>query len=57
MHMLAMDIVRENKLDEKVKLVKGRLEETELPYEKYDIIISEPQSSTLALTSTLRKIF
>lgn len=37
----AMDIVRENKMDEKVKLVKGRLEETELPYEKYDIIVSE----------------
>jgi len=37
----AMDIVRENKMDEKIKLVKGRLEETELPYEKYDIIVSE----------------
>jgi len=37
----AMDIVRENKMEEKVKLVKGRLEETELPYEKYDIIVSE----------------
>jgi len=37
----AMDIVRENKLEDKVKLVKGRLEETELPYEKYDIIVSE----------------
>jgi len=37
----AMDIVRENKLDDKVKLVKGRLEETELPYEKYDLIVSE----------------
>ena len=37
----AMDIVRENKMDDKVKLVKGRLEENELPYEKYDIIVSE----------------
>ena len=38
---LAMDIVRENKMDDKFKLVKERLEETELPYEKYDIIVSE----------------
>jgi len=37
----AMDIVRENKLEDKVKLVKGRLEETELPFDKYDIIVSE----------------
>jgi protein arginine N-methyltransferase 3 len=37
----AMDIVRENKMDDKVKLVNGRLEEVELPYEKYDIIVSE----------------
>jgi len=37
----AMDIVRENKMEDKVKLVKGRLEETELPYEKFDIIVSE----------------
>ena len=32
----AMDIEREKKMD-KVKLVKGKLEETEFPYEKYDI--------------------
>jgi len=37
----AMDIVRENKMEDRVKLVKGRLEETELPYEKFDIIVSE----------------
>eukprot|EP00092_Neocalanus_flemingeri_P091390 GFUD01115855.1.p1 GENE.GFUD01115855.1~~GFUD01115855.1.p1 ORF type:complete len:606 (+),score=169.37 GFUD01115855.1:62-1819(+) len=37
----AMDIVRENKMDDRVKLVKGRLEETELPYDKFDIIVSE----------------
>jgi len=37
----AMDIVRENELEDKVKLVKGRLEETVLPYDEYNIIVSE----------------
>jgi len=37
----AMDIIRENKLTEMVTLVKGRLEETPLPEEKFDFIISE----------------
>ena len=37
----AMDIIRENKLTEKITLVKGRLEETPLPEEKFDFIISE----------------
>ena len=37
----AMDIVRENKLTERITLVKGRLEETELPERKFDFIISE----------------
>jgi protein arginine N-methyltransferase 3 len=37
----AMDIVRENQLEGTVTLVKGRLEETQLPHEKFDIIVSE----------------
>ena len=32
---------RENNLDDKVKLLKGKLEEISLPHEKYDIIVSE----------------
>ncbi|XP_023176144.2 protein arginine N-methyltransferase 1 [Drosophila hydei] len=36
----AMDIVRKNNV-KNVKLVKGRLEDTELPEAKYDVIISE----------------
>ncbi|ALC47737.1 Art3, partial [Drosophila busckii] len=36
----AMDIVRKNKIAN-ISLVKGRLEDTELPEPKYDIIISE----------------
>uniref|UniRef100_A0A1Q3F1J6 type I protein arginine methyltransferase n=1 Tax=Culex tarsalis TaxID=7177 RepID=A0A1Q3F1J6_CULTA len=36
----AMDIVRRNKIDN-IKFVKGRLEDSELPVEKVDIIVSE----------------
>lgn len=37
----AMDIVRENGLNDRITLVKGRLEETPLPHDKFDIIVSE----------------
>jgi len=37
----AMDIVRQNDLDSKVTLVKGRLEDIQLPVEKFDLIVSE----------------
>ena len=37
----AMDIIRENGMEDRVKLVKGKLEEIELPVEKFDIIVSE----------------
>uniref|UniRef100_A0AAG5CMT7 type I protein arginine methyltransferase n=1 Tax=Anopheles atroparvus TaxID=41427 RepID=A0AAG5CMT7_ANOAO len=36
----AMDIVRNNSIDN-IRFVKGRLEDTELPVEKVDIIVSE----------------
>ncbi|KFB37344.1 hypothetical protein ZHAS_00004637 [Anopheles sinensis] len=36
----AMDIVRSNNIDN-IRFVKGRLEDTELPVEKVDIIVSE----------------
>uniref|UniRef100_A0A182T1P2 type I protein arginine methyltransferase n=1 Tax=Anopheles maculatus TaxID=74869 RepID=A0A182T1P2_9DIPT len=36
----AMDIVRKNNIDN-IRFVKGRLEDTELPVEKVDIIVSE----------------
>lgn len=32
---------RENKLDDKISLIHGRIENTELPVQKVDIIISE----------------
>ncbi|NXT85836.1 ANM3 methyltransferase, partial [Zapornia atra] len=37
----AMDIVRLNKLENIITLVKGRIEEVDLPLEKVDVIISE----------------
>ena len=37
----AMDIIRENKMEDRVTLVKGKLEELELPREKFDVIVSE----------------
>ncbi|RXM31740.1 Sodium- and chloride-dependent glycine transporter 2 [Acipenser ruthenus] len=37
----AMDIVRSNNLDGTIALIKGRIEEVDLPAEKVDIIISE----------------
>lgn len=37
----AMDIVRENGYHETIDLIKGRIEDTVLPVEKVDIIVSE----------------
>ncbi|XP_047437520.1 protein arginine N-methyltransferase 3 [Mugil cephalus] len=37
----AMDIVRSNQLEDKITLIKGRIEDIKLPVEKVDIIISE----------------
>jgi len=37
----AMDIVQENGLKDRVELVKGRLEETKLPYDSFQFIVSE----------------
>ncbi|KAK3925088.1 Protein arginine N-methyltransferase 3 [Frankliniella fusca] len=37
----AMDIVRENGLESQITLVKGRLEDTAIPEQKVDLIVSE----------------
>lgn len=37
----AMDIVRENNLDSKIKAVRGRLEDGQMPFDKVDILVSE----------------
>ncbi|XP_068154143.1 LOW QUALITY PROTEIN: protein arginine N-methyltransferase 1 [Drosophila tropicalis] len=51
----AMDIVRKNKLTN-IHLVKGRLEDTVLPDDKYDIIISEWMGYFLLYESMLDSI-
>lgn len=37
----AMDIIRENNFQDKIHLIKGRLEDTNLEDDKFDIILSE----------------
>ncbi|XP_039495621.1 protein arginine N-methyltransferase 1 [Drosophila santomea] len=51
----AMDIIRKNKV-ENVELIKGRLEDTDLPEAKYDIIISEWMGYFLLYESMLDSI-
>lgn len=38
---------RSNKLEDKITLIKGRIEDIRLPVEKVDIVISEWMVSTL----------
>uniref|UniRef100_A0A8C5PK56 type I protein arginine methyltransferase n=1 Tax=Leptobrachium leishanense TaxID=445787 RepID=A0A8C5PK56_9ANUR len=52
----AMDIIRSNKLEDKISLVKGRIEEVELPVEKVDIIISEWMGYFLLFESMLDSV-
>lgn len=52
----AMDIVRENKLEDKVKLIKGRIEDVDLPVDKVDIIISEWMGYFLLFESMLDSV-
>uniref|UniRef100_UPI00398F527E protein arginine N-methyltransferase 3 isoform X3 n=1 Tax=Pristiophorus japonicus TaxID=55135 RepID=UPI00398F527E len=52
----AMDIVRENKLDGVVTLIRGRIEDVELPVDKVDIIISEWMGYFLLFESMLDSI-
>ncbi|NXP40162.1 ANM3 methyltransferase, partial [Leiothrix lutea] len=52
----AMDIIRLNKLEKVVTLVKGRIEEVDLPLEKVDIIISEWMGYFLLFESMLDSV-
>ncbi|XP_052708946.1 protein arginine N-methyltransferase 3-like [Crassostrea angulata] len=52
----AMDIVRENGLDDVVTLLKGRIEDVELPVDKVDIIISEWMGYFLLFESMLDSV-
>ncbi|XP_064423291.1 protein arginine N-methyltransferase 3 isoform X3 [Latimeria chalumnae] len=52
----AMDIVRSNNLENTITLVKGRIEEVDLPVEKVDIIISEWMGYFLLFESMLDSV-
>ncbi|XP_051918487.1 protein arginine N-methyltransferase 3 [Hippocampus zosterae] len=52
----AMDIVRSNKLEDKITLLKGRIEDISLPVEKVDIIISEWMGYFLLFESMLDSV-
>nr|XP_019954970.1 PREDICTED: protein arginine N-methyltransferase 3 [Paralichthys olivaceus] len=52
----AMDIVRSNQLEDKITLIKGRIEDISLPVEKVDIIISEWMGYFLLFESMLDSI-
>uniref|UniRef100_A0A8C6L635 Protein arginine N-methyltransferase 3 n=1 Tax=Nothobranchius furzeri TaxID=105023 RepID=A0A8C6L635_NOTFU len=52
----AMDIVRSNNLEDKITLIKGRIEDIKLPVEKVDIIISEWMGYFLLYESMLDSV-
>lgn len=52
----AMDIIRLNKMENVISLVKGRIEEVDLPVEKVDVIISEWMGYFLLFESMLDSV-
>ncbi|KAM4603038.1 protein arginine N-methyltransferase 3 [Polymixia lowei] len=52
----AMDIVRSNQLEDRITLIKGRIEDINLPVEKVDIIISEWMGYFLLFESMLDSV-
>eukprot|EP00118_Oscarella_pearsei_P015305 m.137231 g.137231 ORF g.137231 m.137231 type:complete len:511 (+) comp38216_c0_seq2:22-1554(+) len=52
----AMEIVRENKLESTVTLIKGKIEDVHLPVQKVDIIISEWMGYFLLFESMLESV-
>ncbi|OXB74361.1 UNVERIFIED_CONTAM: hypothetical protein H355_002426 [Colinus virginianus] len=52
----AMDIIRLNQLENTITLVKGRIEEVDLPLEKVDVIISEWMGYFLLFESMLDSV-
>ncbi|XP_071135707.1 protein arginine N-methyltransferase 3-like [Mytilus edulis] len=52
----AMDIVRENNLQDKITILKGRIEDVKLPVEEVDIIISEWMGYFLLFESMLDSV-
>ena len=54
--LFAKEIVRQNKLDDKITVIKGKMEEIVLPVQKVDIIISEWMGYFLLYESMLDSI-
>ncbi|XP_078077125.1 protein arginine N-methyltransferase 3 [Mustelus asterias] len=52
----AMDIVRENELDGVITLIRGRVEDVELPVSKVDVIVSEWMGYFLLFESMLDSV-
>uniref|UniRef100_A0A5F9D322 Protein arginine N-methyltransferase 3 n=1 Tax=Oryctolagus cuniculus TaxID=9986 RepID=A0A5F9D322_RABIT len=52
----AMDIIRLNKLEDTITLIKGKIEEVRLPVEKVDVIISEWMGYFLLFESMLDSV-
>ncbi|ELW67368.1 Protein arginine N-methyltransferase 3, partial [Tupaia chinensis] len=52
----AMDIIRLNKLEDTITLIKGKIEEVPLPVEKVDVIISEWMGYFLLFESMLDSV-
>uniref|UniRef100_A0A8C7XJX8 type I protein arginine methyltransferase n=1 Tax=Oryzias sinensis TaxID=183150 RepID=A0A8C7XJX8_9TELE len=52
----AMDIIRSNQLEDKITLIKGRIEDIKLPVAKVDIIISEWMGYFLLFESMLDSV-
>ncbi|RVE74182.1 hypothetical protein OJAV_G00019410 [Oryzias javanicus] len=52
----AMDIIRSNQLEDRITLIKGRIEDIKLPVEKVDIIISEWMGYFLLFESMLDSV-
>uniref|UniRef100_A0A8C5KGD7 Protein arginine N-methyltransferase 3 n=1 Tax=Jaculus jaculus TaxID=51337 RepID=A0A8C5KGD7_JACJA len=52
----AMDIIRLNKLEDTITLIKGKIEEVHLPVEKVDVIVSEWMGYFLLFESMLDSV-
>ncbi|XP_053576345.1 protein arginine N-methyltransferase 3 [Bombina bombina] len=52
----AMDIIRLNKLEDTITLIKGRIEDVDLPVQKVDVIISEWMGYFLLFESMLDSV-
>lgn len=54
--LFAEEIIKRNKLEDKITVIKGKMEEVELPVDKVDIIISEWMGYFLLYESMLDSV-